>query len=209
MLRARSIEAKVDRHQALMAAALDTFFEHGFAASRMEEIASRAGVSKGALYLYFDSKEALFKALIEHLAIPNLERIEAIAAAAPSVADALRGLAAYAPTMIRHSNVPRLMKVMIGDSHLFPGIIADYRLRVLDRVLRALTLILDRANSRGEIATQNPALTARLVIAPMLFAGIWQAVFGGAPDAEVDLEAMFAMHVDFIIKALSPAGVSR
>ena len=84
MLRARSIEAKVDRQQALLSAALDTFFDYGFAASRMEEIASRAGVSKGALYLYFDSKEALFKALIEHHAIPNLERIEAIAAAAPT-----------------------------------------------------------------------------------------------------------------------------
>ena len=209
MKRARTTEAKDERRNALLAAALDTFFDHGFAAARMDEIAARAGVSKGALYLYFDSKEALFKALITSLAMPNLDRIEAIAAAASSVAEALNGLAAYAPTMIRHSNIPRLMKVMIGDSHLFPEIVADYRTRILDRVLGALTLMLDRAKQRGEIATENPALTARLVIAPILFSGIWQAMFSATPGAEVDLKSLFAMHADFMIRALSPTGAEQ
>ena len=188
-----------------MAVALDEFFQKGFSAARMDDIAARANVSKGTLYLYFDSKESLFKALIENIAMPNLEMIEGIAASAPSVFDALHSLAAFAPKVIRHSNLPRLMKVMIGDSHNFPDIIADYRTRILDRVLRALAMVLANAKQRGEIETDDPALLARLLIAPMVFSGIWQAVFGGAADAKVDLEALFRMHVKIMTKGLDPS----
>lgn len=206
MERARSVEAKDERRAALLNAALDEFFQNGFSASRIDDIAARANVSKGTLYLYFDSKEALFRALIEVLAMSNIREIERIAAEAPSVFDALNGVAAYAPDMIRNSSVPKLMKVLIGDSHSFPTIIADYRTQVLDRLLGALALLLSNAKARGEIETNDPALLARLVIAPMAFSGIWQAVFGNATSAAVDLEALFQMHINMMIKALTPHG---
>ena len=204
MKRARSSDAKDDRRQALLAVALDEFFQKGFAAARMDDIAARANLAKGTLYLYFASKEALFKALIDSLAMPNLDMIEGIAASAPSVVEALNRLATYAPIMVRHSNLPRLMKVMIGDSHNFPDIIADYRTKILDRVLAALTLVLANAKARGEIDVGDPALMARLLIAPMAFSGIWQAVFGKEGGTEIDLEALFQMHVAIMIKALDP-----
>ena len=204
MKRARSTESKCERRSAILTVALDEFFEKGFKAARMDDIASRAELSKGTLYLYFDTKEALFKALIDSLAMPNLDKIESIATTAPSIFDALNGLAAYAPDMVRHSNMPRLMKVLIGDSQNFPAIIGDYRVRILDRVIGALTLLLNNAKARGEIETDDPALLARLLIAPMAFSGIWQAVFGSAPDAAVDLEGLFQMHIKMMIKALTP-----
>lgn len=204
MGRAITTVAKQERRAALLDVALDEFFEKGFNAARMDDIAARAGLSKGTLYLYFASKEALFTALIDDLARPNLDAIEQIAAAAPSLFDALDRLAAYAPVMIRTSKVPRLMKVLIGDSHNFPAIVTTYRVDILERVLTALARMLDNARSRGEIETDDPALLARLLIAPMLFSGIWQAVFGRAPDAAVNLEGLFRMHVDLIIRALSP-----
>ena len=75
MRRARSEDAKDERRQLLLSAALDEFFERGFSAARIEDIAQRASLSKGTVYLYFDSKEALFLALIEDLATPNIEQI--------------------------------------------------------------------------------------------------------------------------------------
>lgn len=207
--RARSVEDKGGRRAELLTVALDEFFKRGFSASRMDDIAANARLSKGTLYLYFASKEALFKALIDSLAMPNLTEIEAIAERASSVFDALQGLAAYAPTMIRHSNLPKLMKVLIGDSHNFPDIVSEYRTLVLDRILAALTQLLSKAEARGEIETDDPGMLARLLIAPIAFSGIWQAVFGSDPHAEVDLEALFQMHIKMMIKALTPLGEQR
>ena len=82
MQRARTDADKDDRRQALIAAALDEFYERGFAAARMDDIARRAKLSKGALYLYFDSKEALFQAVTESFILPHIEMVEAAAGAA-------------------------------------------------------------------------------------------------------------------------------
>ena len=188
----------------ILKAARTIFLKDGYASTKMSDIASEAGVAPGTLYLYFESKEALFKALVESLAMPNLDMLEGMAASAPSVAAAINSLADHAPFMIRQSNLPRLMKVLIGDSHNFPDIINDYRRRILDRLLAALTSVLVCAKERGEIETDDPALTARLLVAPIAFSGIWLAVFGDDGGAKVDLESLFRMHAKLMIKALDP-----
>src|SRR2546430_11962234 len=71
---------KDDRPAEILSAALDCFAERGFAATRLDDIAARAGVSKGTLYLYFPGKEELFKALVREELLPNVERLEAAAA---------------------------------------------------------------------------------------------------------------------------------
>jgi AcrR family transcriptional regulator len=206
MSRARSDNAKDERRQALLMVALDEFFQKGFAAARMDDIARRADLSKGTLYLYFESKEALFTALIKTLAMPNLDHLELISRSAPSMREALDRLIVFAPILIRHSNLPRLMKVLIGDSHNFPDIIRAYRTQILDRVLGALAQMLEGAKSRREIEIGDPKLMARLVMAPIAFSGIWQAVFADDEGAEVDLEALFRMHADLLMKAIGTRG---
>lgn len=208
MLRARSDDAKDQRRQALLDAALDEFFEKGFAATRMVDVARRAGLSKGALYLYFDSKEAMFKALIESLTSPKLEQLEQIADGAASIEQALAGLSAFAPAMIRQSDMPRLMKVVIGDSHLFPEIVQAYRVELIERVIGLVAGVLERAEARGEIEIDDPLLTARLVMAPIVLSGVWQAMFGRDPKAAIDLERLFRIHGELMLKALKPRGAS-
>jgi AcrR family transcriptional regulator len=202
--RARSDVAKDERRQKLLAVALDEFFQKGFAAARTDDIARRADLSKGTLYLYFESKQALFIALIETLAMPNIGQIELISMTAPSIREALNRLVAFAPTMVRQSNLPRLMKVLIGDSHNFPDIVRNYRTQILDRVLGAMAHLLTCAKERGEIEIGDPKLMARLVVAPIALSGIWHALFADDPDAQVDLEMLFRMHADLLLKAISP-----
>lgn len=202
--RARSEQAKDDRRRAFLDAALDEFFEKGFAATRMDDVAQRAGLTKGTLYLYFESKEALFKSLIEQLAAPNLEQIELIAASAPSFSEAMERLAAFAPILIRQSDMPRLMKVLIGDSHNFPEIIKAYREEVLGRLISIIAGVLSQAKASGEIDFENAELAARLIIAPMALSGMWQAVFGRDTAAEVDLETLFRMHANNMRCAMRP-----
>src|SRR5438094_6500071 len=91
---ARWRRRKEARPAEIRAAALDCFAERGFAATRLEDIAARAGVTKGTLYLYFPSKEELFKALVRSELLPNIERLEAVAAGTGSAADMLKQLMA-------------------------------------------------------------------------------------------------------------------
>ncbi|MEZ5568606.1 MAG: TetR/AcrR family transcriptional regulator [Halioglobus sp.] len=205
MPRARTQHAKQDRRRQLLAASLDEFFASGFAASRMEDIARRAGLSKGTLYLYFDSKEALFQALIEELAVPNIAQLEAISGQAPSLEDAINGIADFAPQVIRQSDMPRLLKVLIGDSHRFPDLIKAYRRSVVERVLTAMTTMLERSAARGELDIENAGLLARLVLAPILFSAIWQALFANEDTDDVDLEALFALHARLMLGGLRQA----
>ncbi|MEZ5938544.1 MAG: TetR/AcrR family transcriptional regulator [Hyphomonadaceae bacterium] len=207
--RARSEEAKDTRRNALLAAALDEFVERGFAAAKIDDIARRAGLSKGALYLYFDSKEALFKGLIETVAMPRVEEIEAAIAGAPSIRQALEVMSAIAPTIIRESPLPRFMKVLIGDAKTFPDILQSYRREVLERVLGAISAALERAMDRGEIARHDPDLLARIVVSPIPLSGIWHILFGADPDAAVNLEELFRLHADLLGRALAVDGAEK
>jgi AcrR family transcriptional regulator len=206
MTRARSEGAKNVRRQQLLQAALDEFYERSFAGARMDDIARRAGLSKATIYLYFDSKEALFVALIESLGLPRVQQIERLLAGAQSIDQALEQLAELAPIIVRHSDMPRLMKVIVGDSQQFPDIVRDYRQKLIERILASMVQMLERAQASGEVALVDPALTTRLLVAPIVMSALWQAVFGGDAEAEVDLETLFAMHARFMLAALRPQG---
>ena len=203
-MRARTDEAKDARKKAFLKAALEEFSEKGFAAARMDDLARRAGLSKGALYLYFDSKDALFAGLVETIALPNVERLEAMAREAPTASDAIRAIAAFAPVVIRETPLPHMMKILIGDGARFPEVARAYRRQVIERGLALLASILERGAATGEFRATDSALTARLVIAPMILSAVWQILFGADPDAEVDLEKLFGLHVSMLLRALAP-----
>lgn len=204
MKRARTAEAKQERRGKILKAALDEFYENGFSAAGTDDIARRAGISKGTLYLYFSSKNELFTALIEDLAKPTLANIEMISKNAPSIDMALRGLAKFAPIMIGQSDLPRLMKVLVGESQTFPEIISDYKKDIVDRVLMIIAQLLRAAEARGEISIGDPVLTARLVIAPIVLSAVWQAVFAAHDETPVDLETLFETHAQFLLRAMKP-----
>lgn len=202
MKRARSQEAKEQRRQKFFDAALDEFYEKGFAAGSMDDIAQRAGLSKGTLYLYFTSKEDLFSALIKKLTQPNLETIEMLSKTAPSIEVALQGIAKFVPSVMGQMNLPRLLKVLIGESQTFPKIISSYKKNIIDKVLGIITDMLEEANNRGEVTVSNPELTAKLIMSPFVFSGIWLSTFSQHDNSKLDLESFFQTHVDYIYKAI-------
>lgn len=208
MLRARTEQAKDKRKMALLISALDEFYERGFNAARMEDIAKRAHLSKGTLYLYFDSKPALFKALIEEIALPTLGNTGKMALEAPTAVQALTSLMNYMPQVIRHSPMPKLMKVLIADSKAFPQLTLLYRKQMIERAMSMIEGVLQRGNVNGEWQVEDAHLTARLVIAPMIFSVIWRVTFESiALDddsalAELDLESLFVLHTQYLLVAL-------
>ncbi|MEL6363326.1 MAG: TetR/AcrR family transcriptional regulator [Pseudomonadota bacterium] len=201
-MRATTQEAKDDRRRQLMAAALEEFFEKGFTAARMDDVAKRAGVSKGAVYLYFDSKDALFNALIQEQAAPVADRLKEAARAALDPEDAIRAMMRFAPVMIRETPVPKIVKVLIADAPVFPETVTAYREDVVERALAVVATILESGRVSGVFDIQDAALTARLVVAPIVISAIWRIVFEHDAAAEVDLEELFALHERMLMRAL-------
>jgi len=208
MQRARTQEAKDERRKALLMAALDEFYERGFTAARMDDIASRARLSKGSVYLYFASKDALFTELVKEYALPNVERIEIITGQAGGAGDAIRILMGFAPVLVRETVVPKIMKILIADAFTFPETVSAYRQNVVDRVLGLITGILRKASDSGEFQIANPELTARLVVAPIIFSAIWRVLFEHDATARIDIKALFALHEKMLLSALSSGGAS-
>lgn len=204
MARARTDLAKDQKRLVLLDAAMDEFFERGFAAARMDDIARRANVSKGTLYLYFKSKEELFRSLIATFVVPNVERMEAAIHGAPSAHAAIEAITRLAPSIIRQTSIPRMMKILVADSVTFPDVLKAYKENVLDRFLSVIAGLLERANDAGEIEVDDPDVAAKLVVAPFVFSAFWQVIFNANTDGDLDLPSLFAMHAAFLEKAFVP-----
>lgn len=98
--------------------------------------------------------------------------------------------------------MPKFIKVLIGDSGAFPGVIKAYRETILKRIFSDVSGILRHGHERGEFCVEDPFLTTRLVVAPVIFATIWRMVFEPGDDAKLDMERLFSLHADLLIRAL-------
>lgn len=202
MQRARTSKAKRQRRQALLEAALDCFYQRGFQATRLEDIAEQAGVSKGTVYLYFDSKEQLFAGLIDHVALPIVEHIEQLAEHSHSLAAFLSGFRRFAVSVLSRPQMSQMMKILIGDGSHFPPLVEQYRQQVIQRLLGCIAGNLQAAQQRGEMIEGNAQLIAKLVVAPVVMSAIWQVVFATDKQAAMDLDGLFAEHENILYRAL-------
>lgn len=196
---------KEARPQEILDAALAEFASRGFAAARMEDIAARAGVTKGTLYLYFASKEELFKSLVR-------ESIGAVIAARQAEADLFEGPAVdllatvlrFMGYFARTSDRAVLPKIMMAEAGNFPELVRFYRAEVVDRGMALLSAIIARGIARGEFRAVDPQHAARLCIAPMLLVILWRTSFALPDLSEWDLEGLIEAHIDVLLKGLAP-----
>jgi AcrR family transcriptional regulator len=203
----------------ILAAALDCFAGRGFAATRLEDIAARAGVTKGTLYLYFPNKEELFKALVRQQLLPNIERLEAVAAGAPGPASELLGhLAAVFATHVVPSRAAVIPKLIIAEAGNFPELAKFYLHEVIERAFRVLRSILRRGVESGEFRDIDVEHTAFCVVGPLLLSALWKHSFEPHADHPLDVEALCRAHLDALLNGIrrpaaaagpEPASASR
>ncbi len=193
----------------LLDAALDTFRAKGFAATRMEDIAARAGVSKGTIYLYFPSKQVVFEALVRTSLIPRIEGMQAaIAANAGSATERLRLLAAAAARIIADDRLAALPKLVLAEAGNFPDLARFYRQEVISRGLALVSGILEGGMATGEFRRLDPDVTARLFLAPMIFAALWRTTFAPIEHDVLPPEALLAQHLEMFLRAIAPEAAS-
>jgi AcrR family transcriptional regulator len=170
------------RPDEILDAALDAFLEKGFDAARMEDVAVRAGLSKAGVYLYFESKDALLKALIVREVAPVAERAEALAAGGEADPEtALRMIATFALSRLVDPRVFAIPRLVISISNRFPDIADFYRTEVIDRARAALTSIIRAGIAKGAFRDVDPEIALRIIVGPFMFEALWRNVFAGAP----------------------------
>lgn len=200
---------KEARPQEIVDAALDVFIERGFAAARLEEIAARAGVSKGTLYLYFPNKEELFKAVIRSAIVPNLEMAERLLGHFPGPSmEILRQVLEGIGGRVMATKVGGIPKLMIAEAGNFPDLARFYLDEVIGRGFRVIGAVLERGIARGEFRPVNVEHTVRLVIAPILMIALWRSSFEPVEGRPLDVPGLIAEHLDHLRRALEPRGES-
>ena len=188
-------QRSAERREAILAAALDEFCTQGFAAARLDDVARRASVAKGTIYLYFRDKEALFQEIIRTTLTPVVGSIEAMSNAdlpIRVIADQIVELFVREIFSTRRRDVIRLM---ITEGRRFPKLAEFYYREVLSHILGAVRVLLERAATRGEV----PKALARfpqIVAAPGLLAVIWTGLFDRFEP--LDVRAMMKTHLDIL-----------
>ena len=188
----------------ILDAALELFVEKGFAATRLEDVAQRAGVSKGTVYLYFDSKDDLFKSVIRSGMVRAIEEAEQLVAAYPgSSADLLRELYTAWWQTIGSTKLAGIPKLMISEAQNFPELARFYYEEVIQRGSRLFARALERGIERGEFRPVNIDYAVRALVAPLIMRAILEHSFLACvgPD-KVDTPAYFAHTLDLILDGL-------
>lgn len=195
---------KETRPAELLAAALDAFRARGFAATRMEDIAARAGVSKGTIYLYYPSKQAIFEALVRENLLPNIARIEAALAASTARApDKLRQVIAALAQVSRDGRLLAIPKLVATEAGSFPDLARFYRQEVVARGLALIAGILDQGMAQGDFRRLDADAAARLFLAPLIMTALWQSAFAPVEDQPMDPAALLALHGEVFVRGLA------
>ena len=184
-------------------AALEVFAEKGFAAAKLDDIACRAGISKATLYLYFDTKEEIFRAVARAAVASLIEALESPAEApdGPFGELAPRLLSRAAETM-KGGRVPAIARMVIGESRNFPDLARIWHDDVVTSVIGMVTGIIARAQARGEVAPGEPRLHAFSLMGPMVMAVLFREVFGGVGANPPDLQALAEQHARTALRGL-------
>jgi len=198
---------KSARPAELIDAALAVFVERGYAATRLDDVAKHAGVTKGTMYLYFENKEALFKAMVR-------DRIVGHIAATEEIVEGYEGSAREMFVLLMERWWERavegpmggLAKLIMSEVGTFPDLARFYFSEVVTRNLKLFEHALRVGMARGEFRRVDPVVAARLAVAPMMMAAIWQFTFARCVEgAQIEPRRYFEAHVDTLLAGLAPA----
>ncbi len=184
------------RRAAILAAALEEFTARGYEGARLDDVAKRAEVAKGTIYLYFADKEALFQELVRSMVHPvlgMLEKMRGVDIPARMLVEGLLG------TFVREVyGTPRkdLIRLILNEGPRFPAIAEFYYHEVIERVLAILRPILARAAERGELPNDSLSRFPQLIVAPMLVGIMWHAMFDRFE--RLDIDAMVRAHIGIL-----------
>ncbi|CAH1665906.1 TetR/AcrR family transcriptional regulator [Chelatococcus asaccharovorans] len=190
------------RRQKILEAALGVFLAEGYVATRMDQVAARAGVAKGTIYVHFADKEALFRSLIHEEIGPIIARGTTLAASFEGdTRDLLRALARVMQREVLGTQRADILRLVISEAPRFPWLAAFYWHEVVERIMALIRAIAARGVARGEISSTALQRFPQIVAAPLLVSVIWQALF--EPFEPLDTEAFLDNYIDILMRGLA------
>lgn len=194
---------KDERPGDIVAAALSVFTERGFAGARIEEIARRAGVSKGTLYLYFETKEDMFRAVVREVVVPNVETMRAAFQTLDlPFAQVLRMLLERFAMLATTVPIGAVAKMVVGESRNFPELAKVWHDDVILKAVGLIAGMIERAQAKGEVRPGDPRAHAFSIMGPMLIGVLWRETFTPIGGAALDLPAIARQHAETVLGGL-------
>ena len=198
------------RPQELLDAALRLFVERGYAATRLEEVAQCAGVAKATLYLYYENKLELFKAVVRHALVERIDEVaQAQAGARLGAREQLAALLTAFVQRVADSPLSGIPKLVIAESGNFPEIARFYHDEVISRGRAMVVATLERGAASGEFRRVDPDYAWRIVIAPLLLAIIWKHSFQAFEREPLDLRRHLEAQLDLLLNGLAAPKKAR
>ena len=192
------------RPSELLAAALTLFVEKGYAATRLEDVAARAGVSKGTLYLYFDNKQALFKAVVQEGIVPVIDEGEAlIRDYRGPAAELVRIIARRWWETVGGTHLAGVIKLMMSEAQNFPEVAQFHFEQVVQRGKRIFAAAVELGIRQGEFRPLPVDHCVRVLLAPLMMAAIWRYSLGVCETEPLDADSYIATYLDMAIAGLS------
>jgi AcrR family transcriptional regulator len=198
-----------ERPQQILEAAFEVFGEHGLAGARLDDIAKRAGVAKGTIYLYFPNKEALFKEMIRQTIIAHIERSERdfIDDRGATATAQLRNYMRELWALTRSPAYQVVLRLVIAELHRFPELVEFYWREVVSRKQQLLDRLIRRGIAAGEFRVVDPRVAGRMMASMFAMHALWVSAGRCTPilPAESD-EELFDQLTDFFFHAVAPMG---
>ncbi|MDJ0919846.1 MAG: TetR/AcrR family transcriptional regulator [Henriciella sp.] len=197
----RRLQQKEAKRAALVDAALKVFSRVGFAAAKMDDVAEEAGVSKGTVYLYFDSKERLFEAMVRDKMAPALdEAVESFTVSDSSATERLRQHLRSLYARMLDGDRRQIMRLIMAEGPNFPHLAAFYHQRILSHGQGLIRSIISQGVASGEFRKMEGHGLARNIAAGAIVAAIWKLVFDHLQPIELD--SYLETHVDLVLNGL-------
>ena len=194
-------QQKEAKRIALVDAALTVFSRVGFAAAKMDDVAEEAGVSKGTVYLYFDSKEKLFEGMVKAKMSPMLNEVQAMMAQPhENAVERLKAHIKFFYTKVLNSDRRQIMRLIMAEGPNFPELAEFYHQNVLSRGQAIIQVILDQGIESGEFRDMSRIGLTQNIVAGALVASIWKLVFDQFEP--LDIDAHCETHIDLILNGL-------
>ena len=192
------------RPEEITAAALESFVESGYAGTRLEDVAARAGVSKGTLYLYFANKEELFKAVVrEGLVSPIAEIRGVIDHFEGSTFELMRKMLFGWWERVGATRVSGIPKLIFAEAGNFPELARFYVAEVVNPGHEVIAAIVRRGIARGEFRVIDPDYAAQMIAAPMVFLNMWCRSLAHHAERKIDPETFLETHLDMLRHSLA------
>ncbi len=197
----RREQAKEARRHEILEAGYAEFTRLGFTATRLEDVAAKAGVGKGTIYLYFDSKEKLFEAVVrEHMTAPADLIRDRVANFEGSTPELLRHHLTCIYQGIRNERIPPLIAMVLGEGNRFPNLSEFFFKEMISANQQVMQSIIRRGIDRGEFRDTDVARYTQIIIAPVIFSALWRLQFEA--HFPIDPDAYAQAHIDMILNGL-------